>query len=158
MSLRLKIVTLRALLSEAEQSGFKSSPGPDGQSCCSCEFGERFDDEDKDTDGWCRLWDISVSAKSWCESWSKSDRLKHVKPKDSDQSPDRETRTPSQKRAAKAKAQEPKKVAPAPGGGKLSAKVASALAAKRKPPAQPTSEPDEGEDEEKAEKNKKAST
>lgn len=109
MSLRGHVAALRVLTDvKVTQQGFKTSPGPNGQSCTSCEYGEEFSDSDKDTEGVCRLWKRDVGAKAWCESWTKSDRLKHVKPDTSaDQKPDRETQLPSQKRAAAMKAAEP---------------------------------------------------
>lgn len=59
---------------KAEIKGYKSSPGPKGQTCPSCEYGEQFGDEDDKT-GWCRRWDRDVTRSAWCESWTRSTRL-----------------------------------------------------------------------------------
>lgn len=58
----------------AARKGYKTSPGPKGQTCESCEYGELFDD-DQGSDGWCRLWDADAAQSGWCESWTRSTRL-----------------------------------------------------------------------------------
>lgn len=110
--LRLVLRELRRQVESLTQTCFKGSPGPKGQSCESCEYGEMFDDDDG-PEGYCRLWDVSVTRKSWCDDWTKSSRLKSPMPKATDDDPAPETQTPSQKNAAK-KEVVPKNAPPPP--------------------------------------------
>jgi len=59
---------------KAEIKCYQTKPGPEGQTCPSCEFGEQFGDKDK-AEGWCRRWDRAVVRSAWCDSWSRSTRL-----------------------------------------------------------------------------------
>jgi hypothetical protein len=68
-------------LTEASETppDYQGTPGPKGQNCENCEFGELFDD-DPGPKGWCRLYDVNVQRLAWCSQWTKSSRLDHPKP------------------------------------------------------------------------------
>ena len=74
--LRLLVLQGRHALAEGDESppDYQTSPGPKGQTCESCEFGELFDD-DSGAEGWCRAYDTKVTRAAWCSQWSKSTRL-----------------------------------------------------------------------------------
>ena len=115
MTRRLTVLVqrLREELKPAEIKGYKSSPGPKGQTCESCEYGECFDD-DKGPGGWCRRWDRDVGRSAWCESWTRSTRLDTPEIPVND-SPERAKEKPK-KDAAAAPAKKGKGKFPAKGG------------------------------------------
>jgi hypothetical protein len=98
-----------------EIKGYKSSPGPKGQTCESCEYGECFDD-DKAPQGWCRRWDRDVTRSAWCEGWTRSTRLDTPEIPVND-SPERVKEKPKGNTAAKPAAKKKAKLGGFGGGG-----------------------------------------
>jgi len=117
---------------KATIKGYKSSPGPKGQTCESCEYGECFDD-DKGPSGWCRRWDRDVGRSAWCESWTRSTRLDTPEIPVND-SPERAKEQPK-KAVVAANAKKGKGKFPAKGGFGGGAKVGRKI--KPKPPFKP---------------------
>lgn len=87
--LKSLISITRALLEQGKIAlpVLQPSPGPKGQNCENCEFGEMFDDAPT-PEGWCRAYDRDVTRTSWCDQWVKSSRLMYPPiPVDDDPTP-----------------------------------------------------------------------